>query len=307
MSDLFGNHIVGFPTRRLKYNADCIDTNSCCRGEASESDILSGRVCKSSMVKKREGLKSDRDFHDGFVDGINSYFITDRCPAHERDADIRENCNGIKKSTLNDYIWVSDTLTGKIFQNHHCARCHDIKEWKTWNIKTQCNSVNETSFLNITATLYSDNCNIINIAPDDIAGWSDSDRCFIPTIWYCNQTGNFKIQNDFLHRGCNFNMISDFLKENSNVVPGYLTEKIIIDTSKLINCYGCSDGDVRSTKILCLARLTRKDRSPCIGFSALIDYRGAQKDQGRSSVCALDQIYDAYMVSKIKSLFIYFW
>ena len=260
-------------------------------------------VCKSSMVKKREGLKGDRDFHDGFVDGINSYFITDRCPAHERDADIQENCNGIKKSTLDEYIWVSHTSTDKKNSESPLCTVPWIYELKTWNIKTQCDSVNETSFLNITATIYSDNCHIINIAPDDIAVRSESDRCFTPNVWLCNQTEQTKIYHNFVHRGCNYNIVSKFLMEYFNITPDILKEKMTTDTF----CYVCTDDNVSSRKLLCLLQFSLFTRSPDIQITALIDYRGDQDhsggqiDRDSSPMCAVDQIYDIYMVSTITS------
>ena len=109
-------------------NDDSMGTNICCSDKTTDYGSPSKRVCKSTIVKKR-GLHKDREFYDGFIDGINSYFIPDRCPTDEQGIDVNEKCLSIDKTTLDDYICVSDTTTDKIFQNHHCAKCHGIKDW----------------------------------------------------------------------------------------------------------------------------------------------------------------------------------
>ena len=271
-------------------NGDC----SCCSDKTSDSGSPSKRVCKSTMVKKR-GSNKDKYFYDGFIDGINSYFITDRCPTDEQNIDVREKCLSIDKTTLDDYIWVSDTTTGKIFQNHHCAKCHGTKDWKSWNIRTQCSPLSDASFVNITATLYSENCNIINEAPEELAAKIANDRCFNPTISFCNQTGYWNIYHDFVYTGCNF-----------NTAPHLPNEEMAVDVFENMFCYICNTDDVSSTEMVCLAALFNSSdmtsnpyiqRSKSITFSALIDYRGGSEDEKGSSECAFEQIYDKYMVS----------
>ena len=269
------------------YYDDCMETNSCCPDKTSDTGSPSKHVCKSTMVKKR-GYHEDKDFYDGFIDGINSYFITDRCPTDVQDIDVREKCLSIDKTTLDDYIWVSDTTTGKIFQNHHCAKCHGSKDWKSWNIRTQCSHISDHSFVNITATLYSENCNIINEAPEELAAKTDNDRCFNPTISFCNQTGYWNIYHDFVYTGCNF-----------NTTPHLPNEEMVVDVSENMFCYICNTDDVSSTEMVCLAAVFNSSdvKTESNTFSALIDYRGGSEDEKGSSGCAVDQIYDKYMVS----------
>ena len=264
-------------------NADCIETNSCCPDSTVASDIPSERVCKSTMVKKRD---REREFYDGFVDGINSYFIINRCPAVELDINVKDKCLGIDKTKLDEYIWVSDTISGKIFQNHHCAKCHGIKDWTSWNIRTQCSRIYDTSFVNITATLYSDDCNIITEAPDELAAKTNNDRCYTPTITVCNQTGLWSSYDVYVDEEC-----------KRNTAPYFQTDGLDMNIYKNIFCFVCNTGDISSAQMVCPARFSNDSaRFQDNSFIALIDYRGRQGGQDTGSMCAVDQVHDTYMV-----------
>ena len=215
---------------------DCAETNSCCPDKATDSGNPSKRVCKTTMVKKRF---KEREFHDGFIDGIKNYFIIDYCPAAVEDLDIQERCHGLKKTTLDDYMWVSDTSTGEIFQNYNCAKCHGINDWRAWNIRTQCNYLEDTSFVNMSATLYSADCNIINEAPDDLASKTNKDRCFTPVITVCNQTGLWTEYDEFIDTEC-----------QRNTVPYFQNNFLVMDIYKNIFCYRVGSDQGRNGHLL---------------------------------------------------------
>ena len=259
----------------------CVETNSCCPDKTNVPDNPTGLVCKNTMVKKRGGTK------DRFVNGIRSYLIADRCPAGEQVMpDIQHKCLGINRTTLDDYVWVSDTGTGKIFQNHHCAQCHGIKNWKTWNIRTQCNDVNDTSFENLTATLFSEECNIINEIPEETAAEIEKHRCFTPAISVCNQTGLWKHYSDDVAEAC-----------QKNTVPFFQTDGLNLIIYKNLFCYVCNTGDASSAEMVCPRMINDSNRFSGSSFNALIDYNGIKEGHVTSSVCAVDQIRDKYMVS----------
>ena len=267
---------------------DCAETNSCCPDKATDSGNQSKRVCKTTMVKNRF---KEREFHDGFIDGIKNYFIIDHCPTAVEDLDIQERCHGLKKSKLDDYMWVSDTSTGEIFQNYNCAKCHGVNDWRAWNIRTQCNYLEDTSFVNMTATLYSADCNIINEAPDDLASKTNKDRCFTPYITVCNQTGLWTEYDEFIDAEC-----------QRNTVPYFQNNFLVMDIYKNIFCYACNTADFSSAGLICPTRDSdTSTKFPGLSINALIDFTGRQEEakengQVHDEVCAVDQVHDKYMV-----------
>ena len=264
-------------------NDNCLETNSCCPDKTIVSDNPTLLVCKSTMVKKRGGYKDNR-FYNGLVGGIKSYLITDRCPAGEQDIDIQHRCLGMKRITLDDYLWVSDSATGKIFNNHHCAQCHGIENWKTWNIRTQCHIDIDSRFENLTATLLSDECNIINEIPGEHAAEADKYKCYTPAISVCNQTGLWKRYDGDVDEACKKNTVPFFQIDGLNVV-----------IYKNLFCYVCNAGDASSADMVCPSMNTDA-RFTGSSFNALIDFVGRKEDKETSSVCAVDQIHDKYMV-----------
>ena len=60
--------------------------------------------------------------------------------------------------------------TVSFYQNYHCAICHGVDNWVTWNLRTNCyDRLIETGFKNTAATLLSEDCEIINEVPESIA------------------------------------------------------------------------------------------------------------------------------------------
>ena len=265
---------------------DCIETNSCCPDKTMISHNSIGLVCKNTMVKKRGGFKDDGN-HDGYVDGIKRYLITDSCPASEQDKIIQHKCLGTDKTTLDDYVWVSDVATGRIFQNYHCAQCHGIRMWKDWNIRTLCSFITDDSFQNLTETLFSEECNIINEISEELAREAEEYRCYTPTITMCNQTGQWKNYDAAVDEACKRNTVPFFQMDET------LLKMVIYNN---LFCYVCNTEAIESADIVC-PRLEADNRLFETSFSALIDYTEGQEDKKMAaSACDIDQISDKYAV-----------
>ena len=264
---------------------DCIETNSCCPDKAMVSHNSTGLVCKNTMTKKRSKNRDTRN-NDGLSNGIKRYFITDSCPAGETDKDIQHRCLGTNKTTLDDFVWVLDTATGKIYQNYHCAKCHGIESWETFNIRTQCSNNIDNNFDNLTTTLLSEDCNIINEISDKHAATTEKYRCYTPTISVCNQTGQWRHYDADIDEACQRNMVPFFQAD---------VFKTVIYKNHF--CYVCNTEKMSGAELVCPA-MNVAERFDGATFDALINYMGkSRKENDRAdSVCAVDQIYDKYKV-----------
>ena len=190
----------------------------------------------------------------------------------------------MKRITLDDYLWVSDSAAAKIFNNHHCAECHGIENCKPWKIRTQCHNDVDSRFENLTATLFSDECNIIKEMPGKHVAEVDKYKCYTPAISVCNQTGLWKRYNGDVDEAC-----------KKNTVPFFQTDGLNLVICKNLFCYVCNTGDASSAEMVCPSMHT-DNRFTVSSFNALIDFNGRKEDQEISSVCTVDQIHDKYMV-----------
>ena len=167
----------------------CYQTNSCCPDIEPTPHKESDLICADTMTKfmKHEKPKT----HNGLSYGIKRYFIVASCSKDYNDDFVYSKCRGINKTDLNDYLWVSDLESDIIYQNYHCAKCHDVEDWVTWNFRSSYCFVQllENNFQNISATLLSDLCEIINEVPKLKTDVSRRYRCFLTDYDSCNQTG----------------------------------------------------------------------------------------------------------------------
>lgn len=273
---------------------NCWETGSCCPDKDNVTSKSSELVCKSTMVKKRSNGR-DTLFYDGFQEGIKRYLIVDRCPADNfKNSTIQQKCQGVNKSSLEDYVWVVDTVSGKIFQNRHCAICHGHKSWKSWNIRTQCNNVDKTSFESLEVFLFSKDCNIINEIPEDLEVDTEIYRCYIPGISVCNQTGLWTQFDQDINDGC-----------ATYTMPFFQIHHFLVDIYKNVFCYMCNTDQMDTLYTICPSRIDNI-RVNAISFNALIDFSERTKEPEPTPNCAPDELYDAYAVSKLLSSFLRF-
>lgn len=68
------------------------------------------------------------------------YRVIDACPFSENWRNFESKCNEQNRTSLEDFIWVSDN-TGQIYQNIHCAKCHGIQETVPWQIRTMSSDI----------------------------------------------------------------------------------------------------------------------------------------------------------------------
>ena len=166
----------------------CYQTENCCPDIEPMPDEVSDLICANTMTKL--DILARTSIHNGIADGIKRYYIITSCPKDYKDDLIESKCNGKNQTDLDDLLWVSDLESGTIYQNYYCAMCHEVENWLTWNLRTNCyTKLMETGFKNITATLLSDDCNIVNEVPESKREDSRKYQCYIPDFTSCTNSG----------------------------------------------------------------------------------------------------------------------
>ena len=143
---------------------DCVEFDNCC----PDKDITHIRVHTSPLICKSIEVKKN-----AIVEGPGpslQFRVVDKCATGEKNETLIKKCSDENRTELYDYIWVSDTESGRVFQNHYCARCHGIERLEMWNVKTYCMHIFPTSIQSFTDMLLNNpRCNIINVVPDHLA------------------------------------------------------------------------------------------------------------------------------------------
>ena len=263
--------------------SDCWDQRNCCHDNSDVIHQPAQLTCKAAIVKTRPGNSVDERFEKGVQS--TGYYITDSCPRTEKNKTLQEKCIREKNERIEDLLWVTDTQSGRIFQNLHCARCHGAKEWVTWDVRTMCTEILEADFVSTANVLLSSNCNIINEVPEDLEESSRKLQCTVPDYTFCNQTGLWDRYDATLEKDCNTNTIP-FFQESPAIVY------------KNAFCFLCNKGIGDSFSTICYptdARFKFK------GFSALLDLKGTMEKSTSplTAECDIGEIKDIYTVSKL--------
>ena len=158
---------------------DCVGLENCCPDKDISHLLASPLDCKEDEVKPVSTIVYRPLF----------YRVIDKCPKPEQNPILAQKCIGENRTELTDYIWVSDPLNGKIFQNRYCANCHGVDKFELWNIETDCTQIfpsNINSFANM--LVIDPKCNIINVMPEYLANVTWKFRCFNNGQSNCEKT-----------------------------------------------------------------------------------------------------------------------
>ena len=149
---------------------ECVEFENCCPDKDITHIQKSPINCKDNEVKRSESSRSQSQFQ---------FRVIDKCPIGERNATLNKKCSGENRTELYDYIWVSNNESGRIFQNHYCARCHGDDQTEMWNVKTRCKHTFPFSIQSFADMLLNDPyCDIINVMPDHLASVTWNYFCF---------------------------------------------------------------------------------------------------------------------------------
>ena len=260
---------------------NCWETGTCCPDKEFIVEREPVRHCHVSIVKTGKTTS----VYNGINNGIFAYYIIDYCPESEKNISIINKCTLSDIDHISDYRWVSDNVTGNIYQNKFCAACHGRVGLTEWQLETRCKNVLFSNFSHLNSLLLSDECDIINREPETEIN-SVYQKCAIPFYTRCNQTGLWTKFDRAVNWACDiYNSV--FIEVVNRNVTVY----------KNAFCYACNWPEINNTPTMCLYVLD----SDQLTFSTLIDnkkYEDLSGGQPTSKTqCKVDEIMDIYMVS----------
>ena len=239
-----------------------------------------GAVCKSSATKSEPSKQYDEN--------PLPYLIYDTCSDHSPDFYLSEKCGGVNKANVEDYNWVSDKETGRIYQNVYCATCNGVKEWVPWKIRTTCQEVKTADFDEVSDILLDPKCDIINVVPEEFQETIRKYRCFFPDRYSrCNMSGQWELYDAYTYAACEtFNL--PFYQDSPR---GGLSA-----IYKNIFCFICNKNIPLNWAMKMCKGLEDSSRNVAPTFTAIINF-ATPKDVKVDRTCAASEVYDTHMVS----------
>ena len=268
-------------------DADCWLLGNCCPDKEETTEHTLILPCKLSKVKEMINRKSSFSLKDILKQraGAN-YRVIDTCPPYETNGTLLQRCQGsdtLSARTLSEYIWVSDSITGLIYQNIYCIKCHAIEQFWYWRIQTSCMDI-----LNVDVnaeTLLSMDCDIINVAPESKAALVVKYQCF-----------DYKLEDFDLNCNMNAELNYDFVTACKRSTWPYLNGFArSIFLYKNVFCFACQFGiEAINHAILISGRGV-----PLMPFSALLNYQAPHdgSKNAREQSCHSGQVADPHTVS----------
>ena len=258
---------------------NCWDFGNCCpdKDSTNNKDLIQPllSVCKDPSIKH---------FSD-----MRAYQVIDSCPSGLNNVTLLQKCQFANRTSIGDYVWVSDKLTGKIFENKYCALCHGVVDVLPWRILTTCLDLFTLPFSQADGFILSDSCEVINIEPESLSDATKKYACQLPRYSKCNTTGFWKDYVEEFDTACNA-FTSIFVQYT------YLGRR----TFKNMFCYFCNY--VEEENVLCPEEFLSMDRNIFKSFHVLLDlglYTESTNVNTIDGQCGIDEIMDNIMVRTV--------
>ena len=259
---------------------DCWKTASCCPDKVVIENKEPVTKCKTEIVKKADGFDREKF----------GYHVIDYCPLIEKNATLVTKCTTKEDRDFEELIWVSDDISGKIYQNKFCAECHNITSNLTeWLIEAKCTDDVYTRLDSFMSFFLSNKCQLTIKEPDNYTITS----CMIPKYTTCNQTGLWHKFDADVKWACQaFEAV--FIARAPEDRDLGLTREVYRNAY----CYACNTDSVENTDTLCpIPSFEHPDVSV---FTSLIDYKRYQQSDNQESTtettCKINEILDEIMV-----------
>ncbi|KAL4219375.1 hypothetical protein ACF0H5_021955 [Mactra antiquata] len=130
------------------------------------------------------------------------YHVINDCPTKHQSARY-PRCSELRY--LEDYAFVSDPLTGRVYQNKHCARCNGVMDYTVWYLSTDCTYGNKGFTWEEWSSYLLTSCQITPIPPAYSSG--NTSRCYgskREDIRECNFTGKWKTVDKAIQNACEY-------------------------------------------------------------------------------------------------------
>ena len=233
-------------------------------------------VCKNTLVNGYSTI------------GFRRYFIIDSCPNHMKYTPLQKKCANEDASTMDDFLWVTDNLSGKIFQNRFCALCHGVKHWTIWKVQTTCLEILTAGFSNVLDFLLSENnCHIINVAPEGLELSPENFRCYISQYTSCNLTGKWQQYDNDIAEAC-----------LSYTVPFFQLGDQGLTIYKNLFCFLCNSINT-TTMYVDKSCPSRDEIIFSRVFGAMVNLDTMEAEQSGEFGCKMDELFDIHMVDTL--------
>ena len=258
---------------------NCWDFGNCCPDKDSTHNkdpiqpLLS--ACKDPAIKQFSGMQA--------------YQVIDHCPSGSKDVTLLQKCDFANRTSIEDYVWVSDKLTGKIFENKYCALCHAVVDVLPWRILTTCIELFFLPFSQTFSYILSDSCKFINIEPESLSDATKKYACQLLSYSKCNATGFWKDYVEEFDTACN--------AFTSIFVHYALRER---RTFKNMFCFFCNY--IEDENVLCPKEYGSMDRNIFNSFQVLLDvelFTESTEVNTMDGQCGIDELMDSIMVRTV--------
>ena len=265
---------------------ECWKYDTCCPDKENISKHIPGAACKTTLIKQ------DKDEKALPVLGYKRYRIEDSCPPSEINISLARKCSGAFYNSTDEFVWVSDKVSGKIYQNRYCALCHGVTDFISWLIRTSCLEVLMTDTSNFMDIILSDHCTSVNEATSMEETRARTFACDSPHFSECNVTGFWTKYEESIDKACKWSYWPYFHK---------LSITRVVQSYRNIFCYICNSPEQKQVSgDYCEVQSIHSERKNFLSFSALIDVKDLlDMNTGRNTRnrCGVNEIWDFYTVS----------
>lgn len=276
--------------RSCSCDEDCWKTGTCCPDfQTPETTKRPTEFCMDTIVKRAE---NDNAEFSGASDGMKRYYVITKCPDNEVNITLIAKCMGPIQKRFEDFVWVSDAMTNKIYKNRFCAECNGIHRYKEWQLGTDCSEILEGDYSYREKKFISRSCRLLVTPPVKLD--VTPSQCLMPDISECNKTGNWRSFDKGLKEACDAVELP-FLRDAVASVKVY----------KNVFCYLCKSGPGENLEnVRRPLEDSQKQINGPFSFLVLFNYRLFEEPTSTSEFpCAADKVLDPYIVKILLFLF----
>ena len=254
--------------------SNCWAKGNCCPDKEVPANKLPVEICEPTLVKRNIFGKNTNGLGE-----IGRFYITKSCPDTMKNTTLVKMCEKTLQISFEEFIWVTDNVNNKIYQNKFCAECHGIVDYTNWHLSTSCTDIFLGSFNSKNVSQFPEHCDLV-IVPTNHKKVAVN-YCLRPDIAECNVTGKWQYYDKTVEEACH------------TYKQYYLVqESVFTRIYENIFCFLCNAADNDATVDICKAwsPLTRTNADT---FSAILNFDVS--DQRNGNACDVDEIEDPFL------------
>lgn len=270
--------------------SDCLEMGNCCPDKHNAPNVETTRAytCTDTVVKRRRG---DKKVYNGMT-GIQRYMTVKNCPETEVNFTLVNKCKGKVQDSYEDFVWVSDPVTKAIYQNKFCAYCNGVSEYEEWRLATDCSMILEGHYSFKKSQIIPRNCQAVAVPPTGVD--VSTHLCILPHVSKCNESGLWQAYNKSLEEAC----LSFELYFYAKDFFGYVVYRNVF-------CYLCNVPPGNGITHVCPTSEKNIIRgSDDTVFTGILDLLYYKKAEEVIYACAINEVYDEFMVTSLTLIFI---